>query len=114
MAQAVVETTTATVIPWKRQTQDVPRVLLGNGPEVPRRLMPRKKHEAAMAGVHALIQGLRAGQAEIDRLKQEAQRGAAQAKAERRQEFRTNMAAFAIYYLLAAVMCGTIYAAAHG
>jgi|SRR5262245_32439531 len=114
MAQAVVETTTATVIPWKRQTQDVPRVLLGNGPEVPRRLMPRKKHDAALAGVHALIQGLRAGQAELARQGWEGKAARRAARAERRQETRTKMAAFAIYYLLAAVMCGTMYAAAHG
>jgi hypothetical protein len=97
MAQAITETTT--LVPWKREAQAVPRILLG---DVPQRRLPRRRHDAALTGVHALIAGFTAGKAQIDRLRYEARQADAQAKAERRQELKTKLTAFAVFYLMLA------------
>jgi hypothetical protein len=70
--------------------------------------------DPALMGVLALIEGLRAGQAEIDRIKHEARQAAAEAKAERRQESRTKAIAFVIYYAMAAVLGYAAWAGING
>lgn len=66
--------------------------------------------DPALMGVHALIEGLRAGQAELERLGWEGKAARQAAKAERRQETRTKLLAFFLFVLMASLMIGFMYA----
>lgn len=70
--------------------------------------------DPAVAGVYALIEGLRAGQAAINRDRYEARQVIAKAKAEHRQETRTKLLAFALFDLMAGVMIYVMYAGING
>jgi hypothetical protein len=111
MSQA--KTNVITLARLSANVQAVPKVLLGEA-KAPQRPLPRRRKDPALLGVLALVEGLRAGQAELERLGWEGKATRLAAKAERRQETRTKLAAFSIYYLLAAVMVGMLYAGAGG
>lgn len=84
--------------------------------EVANRSTPQVQGVAdpALMGVHALVQGLRAGQAELERLGWEGKAARRAAKAERRQETRTKLLAFFLFVLMASLMIGFMYAGIKG
>src|SRR5262245_5827917 len=100
-----------------RQTQDVPRVLLQVAGHVRRPPVSRKRAplgDPRLAAVIALTNGLRAGKAHIDRLRQEGKEALAKAKAERRAETRTKLVAFGLFDLMAACLVYTMWAGIQG
>src|SRR5262245_22491623 len=113
MAQAL-ETTT--VVPWKREGQDVPRILLQVAGHVRRPPTRRSNHRSrgatsdpALIGVYALIEGLRAGQAELARLGWESKATRLAAKAARRQEIKDKATAFVLFWVMSALLVGTMW-----
>jgi hypothetical protein len=108
----------AGVLERNRNVQLVPKVLFGQ--QIVELRTPRKRaarranQDPAVLGVYALIDGLRAGQAAIDREKRDHEAARQAARQEVRQEGRTKRIAFVLYYLMAAILMGTLWAAAHG
>jgi len=111
----------AALVPWTREAQNVPRILFGEAIPVtgytrrpPTRRARLPQRDAKLMAVHALIEGLQAGRDEIDRLRQADAQAVREAKAERQQALRTKTTAFVLYYVIAGLLVGTFWAAAHG
>ena len=80
----------------------------------PRQAPLAPKQDPALLGIYALIDGLRAGQAAIAREKEEQEIILQALRQEARQQSRTKLIAFGMYYLMAAILVGTFWAGAHG
>lgn len=70
--------------------------------------------DPAVAGVNALIQGLRAAQAELNQQRCEARQAVKAEKARRRQETRTKLTAFVLFDLMSACMLYAMWAGING
>ena len=66
--------------------------------------------DPAVIGVNALIEGLRAGQAAVERARYEAKQAVKAAEAEWRRETRTKLLAFVLFDLMAGALLFAGYA----
>lgn len=94
--------------------QVVPKVLLSSEPVKAKRPRRACRHDRDVAGVYALIEGLRAGKAKIDELRMQVAQAEIAERKGRRQEIRTKLMAFSLFYLMAGLMGWFMWAGVQG
>lgn len=94
--------------------QLVPKVLLSSEPVKAKRQRRVRRQDREVAGVYALIEGLRAGKAKIDELRIQAAQAEIAERLERRQETRTKLVAFGLFYMMAGLMLWFMWAGIQG